>query len=42
MDTFDFIIVGAAAPAACSPNRLSENPDHRVLLLEAGGSDNYH
>ncbi|MBW8845314.1 MAG: GMC family oxidoreductase N-terminal domain-containing protein [Burkholderiales bacterium] len=39
---FDYIIVGAGTAGCLLANRLSANPHKRVLLIEAGGKDDYH
>ena len=38
---FDYIIVGAGTSGCLLANRLSADPKYRVLLLEAGGKDDY-
>ncbi len=39
--TFDHVIVGAGTAGCLLANRLSADPSRRVLLLEAGGTDDY-
>ena len=38
---FDFVVVGAGTAGCLLANRLSANPQKRVLLIEAGGADNH-
>lgn len=42
MPTFDYVIIGAGTAGSLLANRLSADPATRVLLLEAGGRDDYH
>src|ERR1700694_5560998 len=38
---FDYIVVGAGTAGCIVANRLSADPRNRVLVLEAGGQDNW-
>ena len=42
LGSYDYVIVGAGSSGCVLANRLSADQSKRVLLLEAGGSDNYH
>ncbi len=41
MEEFDYVIAGGGSAGCVLANRLSADPRRRVLLLEAGGKDDY-
>jgi choline dehydrogenase len=40
-NTYDYIIIGAGSAGCMLAKRLTENPNKKILLIEAGKNDNY-
>ena len=39
-EEYDYIVVGSGSAGSLVTNRLSKNPNNKILVLEAGGNDN--
>ncbi len=39
--TYDYVIIGAGSAGCVLANRLTQDKDVQVLLIEAGGKDDY-